>query len=480
MGQMTNHDQIFLELHLSKALDKDEFGNVIFEAEASNENLDIEQQRVLQSALLQTKDYFLKSGVISKDHKHRTFNEDGTYDIHEEFVIGEPISVSTDGLRTMVKGKLYPKNEHAKKLIDLFEQGSTRIKASVGGLVPRIKKTIENGKKIGEVVSVLWDDLALTITPVNHTVEPAVSMAKSLSSLEFVKALSVGYGTDSAAFTGGRALQKEEAEDEQIPIAVNEGAVIALVGAINDGDVTDEDEAESFLSGYGIQKSDAGDIFRAVCNKSNQFLEVIMADEKKAGLWDGIKEALRKSTASKPKDDDDPADTSADDPTKDDDDDAEYEDATAVVKALSEKIASLEETVGVMAKAQTTMLERMAESEVLQKSIGQGIIAVMDRTDEVLASPAPRKGAVTQLEATMAKALGGGDPAGGAVAGGGLKPFTEKTLNMTKDILIKAVSDGEIDIHTCGKYETQMNKSVGKASFAFSDDFVAFMKKHVS
>ena len=275
MEQTAENEQIFLELNLSKALDKDEFGNVIFEAEASNENLDIEQQRVLQSALLSTKDYFLKNGVISKDHKHRTFKKGGAFDIHEEFVIGEPIDVYTDGLRTFVKGKLYPNNEHAQKFIDLFATGSTRIKSSVGGLVPRIKKTIENGKKIGEVISVLWDDLALTITPVNPTVEPAVSMAKSLSSLEFVKALSVGYGTDSATFTGGRALQKEEAEDEEIPFVVNEKAVIALVGAINDGDVTDGEDAETFLSDYGIQKSDAGDILQAVCKKSKQFLEVI-------------------------------------------------------------------------------------------------------------------------------------------------------------------------------------------------------------
>ncbi|MDR1837619.1 MAG: hypothetical protein LBQ89_08180 [Treponema sp.] len=276
MEQMTGHEQIFLELKLSKALDKDQFGNVIFEVEASNENLDIEQQRVLQSALLKTKDYFLKSGVISKDHKHREFHKNGSYDIHEEFVIGEPVDVYTDGLRTMVKGKLYPKNKHAKNFIDLLEQGSTRVKASVGGLVPRIKKTVdETGQKVGEIISVLWDDLALTLTPVNPTVEPAISMAKSLSSLEFVKALSVGYGTDSATFTGGRALQKEEVEDEEIPFVVNEKAVIALVGAINDGEVTDQEEAEAFLSEYGIQKSDVCDILQAVCKKSKQFMEVI-------------------------------------------------------------------------------------------------------------------------------------------------------------------------------------------------------------
>ncbi len=115
----------------------------------------------------------------------------------------------------------------------------------------------------------------------------------------------------------------------------------------------------------------------------------------------------------------------------------------------------------------------------MQKSLGQGIIAIMDRTEDVLASPAPRKTAVTQLEAAMAKAMNGkgATPSGNV---GGLKPFTRQTLDMVKDILTKAVSDGEIDILTCGRFETQMNKSIGKASFAFSDDFVAFLQKHTA
>ena len=205
-----------------------------------------------------------------------------------------------------------------------------------------------------------------------------------------------------------------------------------------------------------------------------------MANKEKAGLWEEIKKTLMKSAA-KPDDDEDPEDQSGDQTNEDDDDDEdEYEDATAVVKALTDKIASLEENLEVMAKAQTAMLEKLKESEVLQKSIGQGIVAVMDRTEEVLNSPAPRKGATTALEALTKSLAGGGDAGGGTVEGGKVKPFTQKSIDMTKDVLTKAVSDGEIDILTCGKWETQMNKSVGKASFAFTDDFVAFLKKHAN
>ena len=474
-----DYEHIILEMELKKALERDEFGNVIFTVEASNENLDIEEQRVLQNALMKTKDYFLKSGVVSKDHKHRTFHKDGSFDIHEEFVIGEPLGVFTEGTSTMVKGKLYAKNAHAQKFIDLLDQGSTRVKASVGGLVPRIKKTVdETGKKIGEVISVLWDDIALTITPVNPTVAPAVSMAKSLSSVEFVKALSVGYGTDSATFTGGRALAKEDVGHENL-IKLNEKAVASLVGAMADGDVVGEDDAESFLMDYGISKSDAHDIVQAVCKKSNQFMEVFPMAKKAGEIWDEIKKNLAKSFGGSPsKNDDDPDDTASDDPTNDDDDDTE--DATAIIKSLSDKVDSLEEVIEIMAKAQTTVLEKLEETGTMQKSLGQGILALMDRTEEVIASPAPRKGATTALEAALAKSIGNATAAAGGGSGGGLKPFTTKTFDITKDILNKAVSDGEISIQQCALYETHINKSMGKAAYVFPEDFVAFMKKHIN
>jgi hypothetical protein len=479
------HDEIFLQMQLAKSLERDTDGNVIFTVEASNENLDIEDQRVLQSALLGTKDYFLKNGVVSKDHKHRTFRKNGGFDINEEYVIGEPLDVITKGTSTLVKGKLYAKNPYAQKFIELLDSGSSRVKASVGGLVPKVKKVIEKGREVGNIVSVLWDDIALTIQPVNSTVGPAVSspLAKSLSSLEFVKSLSAGYGTDSAAFTGGRVLQKEDVEHEKINLSVNESAISSLVGAIADGDVTSLEEAEEFLADYGISRADAYDIARAVCQKSNLFMEVFpMA---KGSLWDKIKADLMKKSigGTKPEDDPDPA-TKADGDPDDDDGDDDYEDAAPIVKALAEKIGEIQTDIETMAKAQTAILERFEKSESMQKSLGEGMIAIMERTEEVLASPNPRKGAVTQLEAAMAKALGGG---GGTVDGnsadGGsmvLRPFTPATIDKTKDILIKAVSNGEIDVLTCGRYETQMNKSVGKAAYPFTPDFVAFMQKKLS
>lgn len=206
--------------------------------------------------------------------------------------------------------------------------------------------------------------------------------------------------------------------------------------------------------------------------------------EKAGTTWDGIKNTLRKALGNeKPKDDEVPAGADGE-PTNDDDED-EYEDATELVKSLTDKIEGLEGAVNAMAKATAAILDKMEESETLQKSLGQGIVALMDRTEQVIASPAPRKGAVTQLEANvsalMAKALGGGTASSsGSGTAGSMKPFTQERMDKAKDILTKAVSDGEIDIRECAKWETHMNKSMGMTAYEFPEEFAAFMKKKLS
>ena len=230
--------KIYLQMSLSKSLQKDEFGNVIFEVEASNENLDAQDQRVLQVALIQSKDYFLKNGVVSKDHKHRTFRENGGFDVDERYVIGEPLDVFTNGKKTMVRGKLYANNEFAKKFIELIETGSSRIKASVGGLLPKIKKTIESGMEIGQVISVLWDDLALTITPVNPTVEPAMILCKSMSAAAFIKTLSGAVKKNNLEVKSMRKSQRASPEVRRVfHKATLEAAKPILIDAVARGEL---------------------------------------------------------------------------------------------------------------------------------------------------------------------------------------------------------------------------------------------------
>jgi hypothetical protein len=58
----------------------------------------------------------------------------------------------------------------ARIVIKLLRQGSKKLKASIGGLSPQIT-TAPDGKQI--VTFLKWNDLSLTLTPVNNTLEPA-------------------------------------------------------------------------------------------------------------------------------------------------------------------------------------------------------------------------------------------------------------------------------------------------------------------
>jgi hypothetical protein len=477
-----DHNQIFLQMQLKKGLGTDENGNWVFDVEASNENLDFEGQRVLQRALLNSKEYFLTNGVVSKDHRHmivkKPLRQEAPLDITfgESFIIGEPKKVYVQDGKVRVRGCLYKSNPYAQEYAKLLQDNSTRVKASVGGFCPKVVKKSENGVEVRNVVSVLWNDLALTIAPVNPTVGPAV-LVKALTSYDFVKSLSAGYGTDSMEFSEGRTLQKEDMEDEEIDLVVNnETAAASLVGAITDGDVEDLEEAEEFLNGYGLSKAVARSLIREIVNQGNAIMEVLPMT--KVRLWDEIKGRLAKSFSKSDDDDDvdpDKLEQEGAESGEEEDEDEEIEDATPVLKALTEHIEALHESNEIMAKSLAMLVEQNTQNVKMQKSLGEGIFAMMQRADEIAGAPAPRRAAVSALDAMLKKGAFSGDaPAAG---GRSLKPFTGETIDKAKDILTKAVSAGEIDALTCGLWESQMNKSIGKASFAFAPDFVAFMQK---
>lgn len=454
-----------------------------FDVEASNENLDLEQQSVLQQALLGSQKYFLSNGVVSKDHLHKRI-ENGRQITDEQYVIGEPVSVYTDGKSTRVKGRLYKINKHAQKFIELLRAGSTRVKASVGGIIPKVEKNIKDGTE--KVVSVLWNDLALTIAPVNPTVGPAV-MVKSLSSYEFVKSLTAGYGTDAATFSGGRALQKEDGGHEKVIVHLNDEAAIAsLVGAITDGDVEDLEEAEEFLNGYGISKAVAREMIRGIVENSKEFMEVLpMA---KGSLWDEIAGAagrLRKALGGDGNEDVDPdkleqgaGGDNNDDYDDSDDDKEKVEDATPVLKALAEHIERLEETNEIIAKSLAALVEQNTQNAAIQKSIGEGMLAIMEGQKQFASSPAPRRSAVSALDAMLKGGFGGGPAIPGT--GGGARrhrQFTHADLDDAKDILCKAVAAKTLTVLEATMAETQINKSILNPAYQIDEGFVKILRE---
>jgi hypothetical protein len=154
-------------------------GNYFFEAEASNENIDLHKQIVLQRALLDSKDVFLKQGAISFNHLHIRKGSNGQTISDPSMIIGEPIEVRTEGKKTIVKGKLYHTSKMAQEIIKALKSGSPRIKASIGS--PRTGVKIEHDIKTGieTVTRFTWNDLALTLFPVNPTVSPVRLMKRS-------------------------------------------------------------------------------------------------------------------------------------------------------------------------------------------------------------------------------------------------------------------------------------------------------------
>jgi hypothetical protein len=255
-------DRIYLELTLSKSLETDAAGNYIVYAEASNENLDFQDQVVLQRALLDSKDYFLKNGVISWDHLHLKTND-------PSYIIGEPLGVEKRGGKTFVKAMLYKGNKIVEDLVSKLKNGSTVIKTSVGGKRPVVVQDFDTKlrKPIEKIVSVLWDELAITFKPVNQTLSPV-----ALSSSAFVKSLSAGYSTDSATATGGAALIPQDLEgDKKSPIH-------AVITAIAVGDVRTPKAGREVLAEFGIESKEADDILTEVVNRRKKLQEVFRMD----------------------------------------------------------------------------------------------------------------------------------------------------------------------------------------------------------
>lgn len=368
---------------LDKSIDykTDERGNTIFEVEASNENLDLQAQSVLQSALLDSKTHFLSNGVVSYDHKHKE-------DLKN--VIGEPTDVFMKNGSVFVRGILYKANKKAQEIIELLKDGSTRIKASVGGLMPQYK--IEDG--IEKVVSVLWNDLALTPHPVNSTVSPVALLEKSFTPelARFVKSLEAGYGTNSADFEGGRTLIEEDVEGEELKKSEK---VIAFIRLLADGLIRDGDEAMDMLLGYGFTDDEAKEIIGDVIENREKLTEVLQMG-KSNFITDAIKElnkamgkTVKKATEEEiDKEHDEDMEDLDDDINKDVDEEVdksvkksleeqELVDASSVLLAMAKGLAEMQKSIADMAVV-------VGANAEMQKSIAGGVVAVMETMESTV------------------------------------------------------------------------------------------------
>ena len=437
---------IYVPLLIKSIGEEDSDGNYIFEVEASNENLDLQNQRIQQNALLKSKEFFITNGVISDDHQHKRYDKDGNIISDKSKIIGEPISVRTEGTSTFVKGKLYGSVAAAKDFIKLLKAHSSRVKASVGGIMPTVKKNPDGTET---VTAFRWNDLALTCSPVNYTVGSAV-FAKSVSNLDFCKALSAGCGTDSATMTGGRALQGEDLEktstniipEKEIGEEAEVDAINELMAAVGTGEIKTRENMEAFLVERGYSQEKARAAVREIILQGGH---TIMA--KGGSLFGQVNNILKSfgSASSENADDDKdkkkPDETGADgnsgsgtesgngtsgeggeagngDGGNDEGNNINkslpdgYSDATDVLNNILVELKKSNDAVA-------ALTQRMDDYEAQQEDVSKSILGIASGLAKVASAPVPPKSATSIMKSDV----GGG--AGATASGGALRPTTE-------------------------------------------------------
>jgi len=280
-------DLVSIPALISKANpgESDADGNYIFTVEASNENLDLQNQIVQQEALLKSKHYFLTNGIISDDHQHKRTEPDGTVVSDKTKIIGQPLEVWTEGTKTFVKGKLFGNVTAAKPFIDFLKAKASIVKASVGGILPKVTKNPDGTET---VTSFMWNDLALTCSPVNSTVGSAV-FAKSLSNVDFCKALTATPSTtDSAELKDGAAMVKEDLEKPVVDVVSEsvgeeeseedkeknklEKAITETIIALDTGEISSREEMINYLESKELSKSIALEVTDEIIEQGGEIM----------------------------------------------------------------------------------------------------------------------------------------------------------------------------------------------------------------
>lgn len=298
-GAMDREEKIILQMgQLLKSVDgdadieTDEDGNPIVYAPASTEAVDQDGQVVLQRALTGSVDYFKRNGVVSWDHQHLRPDPNDKNWSASKYIIGEPLDVVTRGRDTFVKAKLYKDNPIVQDIIGKLKNGAKIIKTSVGGLRPQIIQEYDKRlkKPVEKVVSVLWNELALTYKPVNDDLKSV-----GLTPAAFLKSLELGYSTDSATATGGGALVKQDLEGAKD----SKSHFTALITAMSFGDVRNEKEARHLLKNRGCSDEDSTSIIRHLVDNKQLVKGVLSMEKTLEKSFDDSVEELRKAMGGK-------------------------------------------------------------------------------------------------------------------------------------------------------------------------------------
>jgi RNA binding exosome subunit len=387
-------NRLYCEAYIQKALSQgswetDQHGNPIVIIEASNDNLDFQQEKILQEALLNSKDYFLQNGVISYDHKHKPFVGMLDYDPEwneEKYIIGKPLDVWLNDKTVTVKAVLYNTVDRAKEIIKKLKAGAETVKASVGGRLAKKKKIFDTDvmKNIDNIISVFWDEVALTYKPVNQTLGPTI-----LSPAEFVKSLTAGSSANPAEMTGGNSLQVQSIEGKKV--------LDALMESIKNNEIDDKDQIREYLLSEGISVSDTDKIVKLLAKNINRG-EKSMSEEKDTTsqetpeTTDELLKALDEFESNIQKQEELQKAKKEPEPEKDEDEEGEeYEDVTDDVQKMKksmEIMASENKELTAMVKS---LSDTVKEQGKLLVAIGKQSAELGEMTKSISGMPADRK-----------------------------------------------------------------------------------------
>ena len=468
-------NEVLIEGNICKSItgQEDENGNFIVEVEASNENLDLQNQRTLQSALDESKEYFLTNGVISDDHQHKTRNPDGSIESHKEKIIGEPISVRKSGKSTFVKLCLYKGVEAAKPYINLLKNGSKLVKASIGGIMPTIRKEKDGTET---VTRFMWNDLALTTSPVNWTVGSA-RFAKSIGMVDFCKSLEAGSGTDASSFESGRSLQKEDIEDEtEKLLEINDGemkpektmekakyekdvnAIADCMKEMQKGNLTGADEITAYLIGKGFDKSQAKETMLEIIEQGGRK----MAKGNFSSTVDEILKSIgvKKSADEKKKPEDEEIEKET---LFEFDDDSEGDDEEDDVEKCGAK-GSVKKGCGV--KKSIEEEDDYLDATELVKSMGAELDALREENEELRKSMEETQNSVLEIakalgepvarQSVVAKSI----PGNGVAAPTGNKRPTNADFDTFKNAICKSAQNGRIGVEEVQTLNSEFQKAM--------------------
>jgi hypothetical protein len=189
--------------------------------EASNETTDQQGEVVLAKALSDSAAYYLKFGNLDIDHFTQIGAKQGIPN-YELFEIGRPVAVRAEKGATFVKGQIYAGTGAAAEKANAFWASLTELNPparwfpSVGGAIQEKEVGIDPATKARRALirKVRWTNIGFSKTPVNPNLAtvstvPFGALTKSWGSggFDLTKALSAGYGTDSASLTGGAAMR---------------------------------------------------------------------------------------------------------------------------------------------------------------------------------------------------------------------------------------------------------------------------------